>query len=82
MPLQDITETPPWSGGTKVDDFDGPCIIIYRPHGRLTLETAYIGPFDDYHAAYEALGQLPALGPDLSDSQPGEKWIAPLRAPR
>lgn len=82
MPVLDMSNTPPWSGATAVDDFDGPCIIIYRPHGKLALETEYVGPFPDFHEAYEAMGKMPALGPQLADGLPGVKWIAPLRAPR
>ena len=36
--------------------------VIYREHNKLNLDTLYIGPFDTWEEAYDALCQMPALG--------------------
>lgn len=74
-------ETPPWEPGAAAADLDGPCIIIFRPHGRLKCEAQHFGPFADFDEAYEALERLPAIGePGPLTGYTGEKWIAGLKA--
>lgn len=48
-------------------------IIIYRPSGALECETAFIGPFLSFEAAYNRLCELPAIG-----GGDGVKYIAEL----
>lgn len=73
--------TPPWDI-TPADALDGPCIIIYRPHGKMQCETQYYGPFDHFDLAYDALDTLPAIGINTVDAHyPGCKFIQPLRSP-
>jgi hypothetical protein len=74
-------ETPPWETGAPASDLDGPCILVFRPHGALKCEVQFYGPFADFDAAYEAMDLLPALGVDTNpDRVSGEKWIAGLKA--
>ena len=37
-------------------------IVIYRPHGKLIMETKYYGPFESWEDADDFLGTLPAIG--------------------
>ncbi len=60
-------------------------IVVYRPHGRLLIETEYFGPFDAWIDADDFLCALPALG--LYDAEgdvlgtKGVKYIAPVKPP-
>jgi len=56
-------------------------MVIFREHGKLNLETAYIGPFADADAAFEYLCELPALGFVPQGENPGVKYIVELQAP-
>lgn len=55
-----------------------PFLVIFRPHGELSLNTQYVGPFDSHDEAMDALGQMPALGLCPDDCKPGVKHIAVL----
>lgn len=60
-------------------------IVIYRPHGRLNIETKYYGPFDDFDTAYDYLCSLPALGYQFTQADhdhPGVKFVQGLEEPR
>lgn len=81
IPLPDPS-TPPWEVSTS-QALDGPCIIIYRPHGKLMCETQYYGPYEDFDAAYDALDTLPAIGINTDEPDyPGVKHIEGLRPAR
>lgn len=56
-------------------------IVIFREHGRLHMETQYIGPFDTFEDAYEYLCQLPALGIEKHGETVGCKFIHELQKP-
>lgn len=59
-------------------------IVIYRPHGKLNIETKFYGPFDDYDAAYDFLCTLPAIGYQFTQEEidnPGCKYTAQLEEP-
>lgn len=76
-------ETPPWEAGADPSDLDGPCIIVFRPHGALKCEVQFYGPFDDFDLAYDEMERLPALGINTAhQGASGEKWIAGLKALR
>lgn len=77
-PLPDPS-TPPWEVSAS-QALDGPCIIVFRPHGKLKCETQFYGPYADYLAAYDALDTVPALG--INGAGPeyaGCKYISGLR---
>ncbi len=57
-------------------------ILIYRPHGKLILETEYFGPFKEYMDAEDALGLLPPIGYQFTQREhdhPGCKYIQQLK---
>jgi hypothetical protein len=56
-------------------------IVLFREHGKLNLETAYIGPFDTFEDAHEYLCELPALGICPKGENHGVKFIHELQAP-
>lgn len=56
-------------------------MVIFRLHGQLNLETAYIGPFADFGSAYEYLCELPALGICPEGQNAGVKFVQELQAP-
>lgn len=53
-------------------------IVIYREHGKLNCETAYVGPFADAETAYEFACSLPALGICPEGENPGVKYTQQL----
>ena len=56
-------------------------IIVYRQHGQLNCETQFIGPFDDFEAAYEHFCTMPALGVCEGGLDSGVKYIKELTKP-
>jgi hypothetical protein len=58
--------------------------VVFREHNRLNLETIYIGPFETYDDAYDALCNMPAIGNhveteiDGGSIQSGVKYIEPI----
>lgn len=59
-------------------------IVIYRPHGKLQLDTVYYGPFNSFDEAYEFLCSLPALGYQITQEEQdrsGCKYLAKLVSP-
>lgn len=59
-------------------------IVIYRPHGKLNIETQYHGPFTRWEYADDFLCTLPAIGIAFTQKEqdhPGVKYIQELVAP-
>ena len=53
-------------------------IVIYRPHGKLQLETKYYGPVPEYGMAEDIVGLLPPIGIAFTQEEhdnPGCKYI-------
>jgi hypothetical protein len=56
-------------------------IVIYREHNLLNIDTCFVGPFDTYGEAYDALCEMPSLGHQYEDGAeglPGVKYIEEL----
>ena len=59
-------------------------IVIYRPHGKLIMETKYYGPFESWEDADDFLCTLPAIGYQFTQEEidhPGCKYTQPLASP-
>jgi hypothetical protein len=58
-------------------------IVVYRPHGRLMIETEFFGPFSAWIEAEDFADTLPALGYHDTDSigNKGVKYVQELVSP-
>lgn len=56
-------------------------MVVFRLHGKLNMETAYIGPFAEFEDAYEYLCELPALGICPDGENAGVKFVQELQKP-